>query len=155
MRHLVEERLEEYLGGELSSEEERAFGEHLERCRGCAHALADARNSRSYMAWLVPEEAPPVPGPGFYFRVQRAIDRRMESSWLVELTRSLQPRLAYPLLLLLLLSVAWTLSVEADFDDDSVFAFPTQFSDTISSEADRLDSRDLVMATLVDVTDEE
>jgi len=155
MRHLVEEQLEEYLGGELSSEQERAFAEHLQLCRACAESLAEARRSRSYMAWLVPEEAPPTPGPGFYLRVQRAIDRRMESSWLEELTRSWQPRLAYPLLLLVLLSAAWTLSVDVDAEDDMVFGFPTQFSTEISSEADRLDSRDLVMATQVDLTEEE
>ena len=155
MRHLVEEQLEEYLGGELSSEEERAFADHLQRCGACARSLAEARSSRSYMAWLVPEEAPPAPSPGFYFRVQRSIDRRMETSWLADLTRSLQPRLAYPLMLLMLLSAAWTLSLEVDVDDDLLNAFPAQFSTTISSEAERLDSRDLVMATLVDLTDEE
>jgi anti-sigma factor RsiW len=155
MRHLAEEQLEEYLGGELSFEEERVFEEHLHLCRACAQSLAEARSSRSYMAWLVPEEAPPAPSPGFYFRVQGAIDRRMESSWLADLTRSLQPRLAYPLVLLMLLSAAWTLSVEVDAEEDLLAAFPTQFSTTISSEAERLDSRDLVMATLVDLTDEE
>lgn len=155
MRHLVEEQLEEYLGGELSSEEERIFEEHMQQCGACARSMAEARSSHSYMAWLVPEEAPPVPGPGFHFRVERAIEQKMESSWLAELTRSLRPRLAYPLVLLMLLSVAWTLSVKVDPDDDLVFAFPAQFSTTISSEAERLDSRDLVMATLVDLTDEE
>jgi anti-sigma factor RsiW len=155
MRHLVEEQLEEYLAGELTSEEERAFGEHLKRCRECADSLAEARNSRSYMAWLVPEEAPPTPGPGFYFRVQSSIERKMESTWLAELTRFLQPRLAYPLVFLALLSVAWTFSVETELEEDMLAAFPAQFSNTISSEAERLDSRDLVMATLVDLTDEE
>ena len=155
MRHLVEEQLEEYLGGELSSEEEQAFEEHLQQCRACTESLAEARSSHTYMAWLVPEEAPPVPGPGFYFRVQRAIVRKMESSWLADLTRSLQPRLAYPLLLLLLLSAAWTLTMDVDGEEEILAAFPAQFSATIFSEADRLDSRDLVMATLVDVTDEE
>ena len=155
MRHLVEEQLEEYLAGELTSIEEHAFGEHLDRCQACAESLAAARNSRSYMAWLVPEEAPPAPSPSFYFRVQSSIERKMESSWLTELTRSLQPRLAYPLLLLVLLSVAWTFSVEVDADDDIIAAFPAQFSSTISSEAERLHSRELVMATLVDLTDEE
>lgn len=155
MRHLVEEQLEEYLSGELSSEEERRFEEHLQLCRACSRSMAEARSSRSYMAWLVPEEAPPVPSPGFYFRVQRAIERRMESSWLADLTRSLQPRLAYPLLLLMLLSAAWGLTIRMDTEDDFVFAFPNRFSTTISSETERLDSRDLVMATLVDVTEEE
>ncbi len=155
MRHLVEEQLEEYVGGELPPDRERAFEEHLHVCGRCAQSLAEARSSRSYLAWLVPEEAPPVPGPGFYFRVQKAIEQRMESSWLADLTRSLQPRLAYPLLLLLVLSAAWTMTIEVEADDDTDSAFPTQFSAMIFSEADRLDSRDLVMATLVDVTDEE
>ena len=155
MRHLMEEQLEEYLGGELSSDMERTVAEHLQGCRRCARSLAAARRARSYMAWLVPEEAPPVPGPGFYFRVQRGIEEKMESSWLADLTRSLQPRLAYPLLLLAVLSVAWTMTLNVAADDDTESAFPTQFSAVIFSEADRLDSRDLVMATLVDVTDEE
>jgi anti-sigma factor RsiW len=155
MRHLVEEQLEEYLAGELSAEDERTFHEHLKECRACADSLVEARNSRSYMAWLVPEEAPPVPGPGFYLRVQRSIDRKMESSWLAELSRALQPRLAYPLVFLALLSVAWTFSFEADAEEDILATFPAQFSTAISSEAERLHSRDLVMATLVDLTDEE
>jgi anti-sigma factor RsiW len=155
MRHLVDEQLEEYLAGELTSEEERLFTQHLRQCRSCADSLAEARNSRSYMAWLVPDEAPPVPGPAFYFRVQSSIERKMQSSWLTELSRSLQPRLAYPLVLLMLLSVAWTFSVDGDAEEDMLAAFPAQFSTTISSETERLDSRDLVMATLVDLTDEE
>jgi anti-sigma factor RsiW len=155
MRHLVEEQLEEYLGGELSFEDERVFEEHLQQCRACARSLAAARSSHSYMAWLVPEEAPPAPGPGFHFRVERAIERKLESSWLAQLSRSLRPRLAYPLVLLMLLSVAWTLTLEVDAEEEILAAFPAQFSAAISSEADRIDSRDLVMATLVDLTDEE
>jgi len=155
MRHLVEEQLEEYLGGELSSEEEQAFHVHLQQCRACSESLADARSSHSYMAWLVPAEAPPAPGPGFHFRVQRAIEEKMETSWLAELTRLLRPRLAYPLVLLMLLSAAWTLTLEVDADEEILAAFPAQFSATIFSEADQIDSRDLVMATLVDLTDEE
>jgi len=155
MRHLVEEQLEEYLGGELSSEEERVFEEHLQQCRACGESLAQARSSHSYMALLVPEEAPPMPGPGFHFRVQRAIERKMESSWMAELTRLLRPRLAYPLVFLMLLSAAWTLTLDLDREEEILAAFPAQFSTTISSETERLDSRDLVMATLVDLTDEE
>jgi predicted anti-sigma-YlaC factor YlaD len=155
MRHLVEEQLEEYLSGELSCEAEHVFEEHLRQCHPCSDLLAEVRSSRSYMAWLVPEEAPPVPGPGFHYRVEQAIERKMESSWLAELTRLMRPRLAYPLVFLMLLSVAWTLTLEVEAEEEILAAFPAQFSSTISSEADRLDSRDLVMATLVDVTDEE
>ena len=97
-----------------------------------------------------------MPGPGFYLRVQRAIERKEESSWLAELTRSLQPRLAYPLLLLVLLSAAWTLTFEVDADDDALIVLPpTQFSATISTEADRRVSRDLVMASLVEEIEED
>lgn len=156
MRRHVDELLEEYLAGELSLKEQREMRDHLHGCPSCERALAEAQNSRSYLAWLVPEEAPPAPGPGFYLRVERAIERKAESSWLAELTRSLQPRLAYPVLLLVLLSAAWTLTFEVDADDDALFAFsPTQFSTTITTEAERLDLRDLVMASLVEVEEED
>ncbi|MGH9784094.1 MAG: anti-sigma factor family protein [Terriglobia bacterium] len=156
MRRHVDELLEEYLAGELSLKEQREIREHLHGCPSCERAMAEAQNSRSYLAWLVPEEAPPVPGPGFYLRVERAIERKAESSWFAQLTRSLHPRLAYPLLLLVLLSAAWTLTVEVDADDDALFAFPpTQFSTTVDTEADQLDLRDLVMASLVEVTEED
>ena len=156
MRRHVDGLLEEYLAGELSLREQREIREHLGGCPSCERVLAEAQNSRSYLAWLVPEEAPPVPGPGFYLRVERAIERKADSSWLANLTRSLQPRLAYPLLLLVLLSAAWTLTVEVDADDDVLFAIPpTQFSTTISTEADQLNLRDLVMASLVEVMDED
>lgn len=155
MRHLVEERLEEYMSGELSPGEQLAFEEHLASCSACSRSMAEARSSHSYMAWLVPEDAPPAPSPGFYFRVQRAIDRKAESSWLADLTRVLQPQLAYPLLLLMLLSAAWTLTIDLGAEEELLSAFPAQFPAAIFSEADRIDSRDLVMATLVDVTEEE
>lgn len=154
MQRHVDELLEEYLTGELSLKEQREIREHLGGCPACERALAETQSSRSYLAWLVPEEAPPVPGPGFYLRVERAIERKAESSWLAELTRSWQPRLAYPLLLLVLLSAAWTLTMEVDVDDDALAVLPpTQFSATISSEADRRVSRDLVMASLVEVAE--
>ena len=154
MRRHVDEQLEAYLAGELSRGSERVFEEHLRQCRSCEQALAEAQNARSYLAWLMPEEAPPLPGPGFYLRVQRAIERKTESNWLSVLARSWQPRLAYPLLLLGLLFVAWTMTFEMDDDDDGVFGFPTnQFSSVISSDADRLDSRDLVMTTLIEIVE--
>ena len=156
MRRHVDELLEEYVAGELSLKEQREIRDHLHGCPSCERALAEAQNSRSYLAWLVPEEAPPVPGPGFYFRVQQAIERKEESSWLAELARSFHPRLAYPLLLLVLLSAAWTLTFEVDADDDALIVLPpTQFSATISTEADRRVSRDLVMASLVELTEED
>ena len=153
MQRHVDEQLEDYLSGSLSLREQREIREHLSRCRSCERALAETRDSQSYLAWLVPTEAPPIPGPGFYFRVQEAIERKTDSGWFSELARSFHPRLAYPVLLLGLLFVAWTMTFEVESDDDLLAVLPTQFSTTISSEAERLDSRDLVMATLVDVTE--
>jgi len=156
MQRHVDEQLEEYLTGELSLKEQREIREHLHCCPSCERALAETQSARSYLAWLVPDEAPPAPGPGFYFRVQQAIERKEEASWLAELTRSLQPRLAYPLLLLVLLSAAWTLTFEVDADDDALIVLPpTQFSATISTEAERRVSRDLVMASLVEEIEED
>jgi anti-sigma factor RsiW len=156
MRRHVNAQLEEYLTGELSLREQREIREHLRGCPSCERAVAEAQNSRSYLAWLVPEEAPPVPGPGFYFRVQRAIERKADSNWLSDLSRSLQPRLVYPVLLLALLSAAWTLTFEVvDFDDDALVVLPTHFSLTVTTEADRLDLQDLVMASLVEVEEED
>ena len=154
MHQHVDDQLDAYLAGELSLDEERVFQEHLRQCRPCEQALAEARSSGSYLAWLVPEEAPPVPGPGFYARVQQNIERKAESSWFGVLAQSWQPRLAYPLLLLGLLFAAWTMTFEMDVDDDGVFGLPpTQFSSVVPSEAERLDSRDLVMTSLVEIAE--
>ena len=156
MEKHINSRLEEYLAGELRPGEQERVREHLSRCRSCGQALEEAQSARSYLRWLVPEEAPPVPGPGFYVRVQQGIERRLEAGWFGTVVRSWRPRFAYPLLLLGLLFAAWILTFDLDSGDDSIFGFPpTQFSSYISSEADRLESRDLVMMTLVEATEED
>ena len=152
----INSRLEEYLAEELPPGEQQRVREHVSRCRPCRQALEEAQSARSYLRWLVPEEPPPVPGPGFYFRVQQAIERRVEAGWFGVVARSLRPRFAYPLLLLGLLFAAWTLTFDQDPVDESIFGFPPeQFSSNISSEADRLASRDLVMMTLVEAPEED
>ena len=154
MHRHVDEQLEAYLAGELSLDQERVFQEPLRQCRSCEQSLAEARSAGSCLAWLLPEEAPPVPGPGFYARVQQNIERKAESSWFGVLAQSWQPRLAYPLLLLGLLFAAWTMTFEMDVDDDGVFGLPpTQFSSVVPSEAERLDNRDLVMTSLVEIAE--
>ena len=156
MHQHVDEQLEAHLAGELSLDEERVFQEHLRQCRSCEQTLAEARSARSYLAWLLPEEAPPVPGPGFYARVQQNIERKAESSWFGVLAQSWQPRLAYPLLLFGLLVAAWTMTFQMDVEEESVFGFPsTQFSSLVPSEAERLDNRDLVMTSLVEIAEED
>ena len=154
MHQHVDDQLEAHLAGELSPDQEGVFQEHLRQCRSCEQTLAEARSARSCLAWLLPEEAPPVPGPGFYARVQQNIERKAESSWFGVLAQSWQPRLAYPLLLLGLLFAAWTMTFEMDVDDDGVFGLPpTQFSSVVPSEAERLDNRDLVMTSLVEIAE--
>ena len=151
----VRDQLDEYLTGELGPDAERQFQEHVRCCRSCETALSEARSARSYLAWLAPAEAPPVPGPGFYLRVHEAIERKLAWGWFGRLAASLRPRFAYPLALLGLLFMAWTLTFEIDAAEDSVFGIPpSQFSASISSELDRVASRDLVLITLVEITEE-
>ena len=154
MHQHVDDQLEAHLAGELSPDQEGVFQEHLRQCRSCEQTLAEARSARSCLAWLLPEEAPPVPGPGFYARVQQNIERKAESSWFGVLAQSWQPRLAYPLLLFGLLVAAWTMTFQMDVEEESVFGFPsTQFSSLVPSEAERLDNRDLVMTSLIEIAE--
>ena len=149
MGHHFRERLDDYLMARLEPVEKREFEKHLRHCRSCESALAEALATRSYLAWLSPSEAPPVPGAGFYFRVQQAIEGKQASGWFTNLA-ALHPRFAYPLLLLTLLFAAWTLSLEMETVEETIFGFPpTEFSQTISSEGERLQSRDRVMMSLV------
>lgn len=151
MGHHFRERLDDYLMGRLEPVERREFEQHLQHCRSCESAWAEALATRSYLAWLSPPDAPPVPGAGFYLRVQQAIEEKKATGWLTNLT-ALQPRFAYPLLLLTLLLAAWTLSLQMETVEETIFGFPpTQFSQTISSEQERLQSRDMVLMSLVEM----
>jgi hypothetical protein len=157
MGNHVDDQVEEYLTGEMNSFALRIFEQHIAKCRFCAHALRDAREAQSCLAWLHPMEAPPEPGPDFYRKIEKSIERKAASGWLSSLAAALQgPRLAYPLLFLFLglLLTAWTFDFEPDWSDAGVLGIPpARFSDTISSEADQLRHREMVMVSLVEETE--
>ena len=156
MQRHVRDQLDEYLIGELGPDAARQFEEHVRCCRSCETALSEAQSARSYLAWLAPAEAPPVPGPGFYLRVQQSIERKLVWGWFGRLAASLRPRFTYPLALLGLLFMAWTLTFEIDAAEDSIFGFPpSEYSAGLSDEADGVASGDLVLMTLVDMTEED
>ncbi len=157
MQNHVHDRLEEYLMDEMEPFAREIFENHVAKCRSCANRVRDARESQSYLAWLRPMEAPPRPGPDFYRKLERSIERKASSGWLPNLAAMLQgPRLAFPLLFLVLglLLTAWTMDFEPELTESGVLGIPpARFSDAISSEADRLHSREMVMVSLVEETD--
>jgi len=154
MRIHSQDQIDDYLAGRLNSVSLREFDRHVESCRSCARALRDAQEVRSSIEWLMPAEAPPVPGPEFYSLVQKSIEKKMESGWLGNLAVALyRPRLAYPLLFLLLglLLTAWATTFDSDWNETGLLGIPPlRYSVNISSEADRLRSRDMVMVSLVE-----
>ena len=157
MRNHVQDRVEEYLMDEMEPFARGIFEHHIAECRSCASHLRDARESQTYLEWLHPADAPPEPSPYFYRNLERSIERKAASGWLPNLAAMLQgPRLAFPLLFLVLglLLTAWTMDFEPDLIESGVLGIPpARFSETISSDADRLRSREMVMVSLVEETD--
>ena len=159
MRNHVNDRFDDYLAGELNLDALRNFERHIDNCRSCAKELAETEDARSCLQWLLPLESPPEPGPEFYARVQSSIEKKMDSGWFGSLASALQaPRLAYPLLFLFLglLFTAWTMTSGTEWNETSVLGIPpARFSGSISTEADRMHNRDLVMISLVENIDGE
>ena len=85
--------------------------------------------------------------------MQEAIEKRKGDGWFSDLAAALRPRLAYPLLSLAVLLMAWTLTfrpaeggvelLELDFP-------PAPFANLSLSDADSALGRDLVLMSLVD-----
>src|ERR1019366_8069103 len=131
------------------------FKRHIATCRPCSQAVRDAREAQSYLQWLSPSGDPPKPAPNFYFQVQGAIEQSRASGWLRNLSAMVaRPQLALPLLVLAagLLLTAWTTMIsEPGWVENGIIDLPpARFSSVILSEADRMQSRDLVMVSLVD-----
>ena len=157
MRDHVKDRLEDYLAGELEPEALESFEQHIRSCRSCEEDLRDTRDAHAYLKWLVPLEEPPKPGPEFYSWVQKSIRKKTDSGGLGNLFTALYvPRMAYALLFLLfgLLLAAWNTTLQTDWGEAGVLGIPpARFSAAISSEADRMRSRDMVMVSLVEATE--
>lgn len=154
------DQMDDYLRGLLTPAERECFARHVALCPSCQGALEESTDARQCLEWLAPTEAPPEPGPDFYFRVQQSIEHRFSQGWFNTLAASLRPRLAYPLVFLVLLLVAWALTYETREADDGLLAmeFPAaEFAQMSFSDvsADRSVSQDLVMMNLVELPEDE
>jgi anti-sigma factor RsiW len=106
MRNHVTEFLDDYLLGGMDPAARASVEAHLAGCRSCRAALEAAREASEVMRWLPNPEAPPPPGPDFYYRVQASIEKQQSRGWLLNWTAGLQPRLAVPALMMGLLLLA-------------------------------------------------
>ena len=150
----IQERLDDYLDQVLDPGSRDLFDRHVAACGSCRKALLAAREARQCMGWLAPEEAAPLPGPDFYYRLEQSIDKRISRNWFENLAGAMRPRLAYPLLFLGLLAAAWTLTYDLPESAEGLAAieFPgTDFAQMAFTTADRESSEDLVMMNLVDL----
>ncbi|MBI2815914.1 MAG: zf-HC2 domain-containing protein [Acidobacteria bacterium] len=150
MQQHVNAGIEEYLSGELDVHELRDFRRHLKECPSCARAVREAEDTQSCMQWLQPLEAPPAPGPDFYFKIQSSIQRNSGAGCLGSFALAFRGlRVAYPLIFLaagLLISL-WTFTTQTEWGEYGVLDIPpARFSTAITTEA----RRDLVMVSLVD-----
>jgi len=154
MHDHVNDQIDDFLTGSLDGYALKVLHRHIDICRSCAKALREAREARGYLKMLRPAEPPPVPGPDFYFKVQRSIQQKSGTDWLSGMTAMFQrPRFVYPILFLFLglLITAWSISFQSDWGADGILGIPpARFSGNIVSEADRMHSRDVVMVSLVD-----
>jgi hypothetical protein len=158
MGYHVRDQVDEYLGRLLDPATQASFERHLGVCPGCQEALKAAQEARQCIDWLVPTEAPPQPGPNFYHRVAQSIEQKRAYGWFGTLAMTMRPRLAYPLVVLGLLLVAWTFTYEARVADDGLVAmeYPaSEFAQMTFSDADEVSGQDLVMRTLVELPEEE
>lgn len=156
MQFHVTDHFEDYLAGQLRGREHDRFEGHLRNCVSCRQALREAESSRRYLQWLRPSEPPPIPGPDFYVRVRQAIERK-PSGWLGNLAAALHPRLAYPLIFVVLMLAVWTVTLpNGELEElTPLDALTMQFASISFPDADQNHYRDLVMSNLVEVAEAE
>ena len=158
MGYHVRDQMDVYLAHLLDSARHADFERHVAVCSDCKEALMAAREACQCIEWLLPTEAPPQPGPDFYHRVAQSIEQKRTTGWFGTLAATMRLRLAYPLVFLGLLLVAWTLTYDARDAEDGLLAmeYPaSEFAQMIFSDADEVSSQDLVMRTLVELTEED
>jgi len=130
---------------------------HIAHCPSCRQALTAAREARLCLGWLVPQDAPPQPGPDFYYRVQQSIERERLGGWFSSVAAAMRLRLAYPLAALCLLLVAWSLTFQGreSFPYDGLAETEyaaAEFARMSFSYGDQ--AQELVMMTLVGTPEE-
>ncbi|MBI3896509.1 MAG: zf-HC2 domain-containing protein [Acidobacteria bacterium] len=156
MQFHIREQIEDYLAGRLAELQEREQIErHIRSCSSCRQALREDESSRWYLQWLMLTEAPPAPGPDFYVRVRQSIEQRKSSGWLGNLAAALHPRLAYPLVFMMLMLAAWTVTIPASEMEEvtPLEALTIEFASISFPDSDQNQNRDLVMDSLVEVAE--
>jgi hypothetical protein len=152
----IRERLEAYLEQTLEPSAQAEVERHIVVCGSCRAALEGEREARRCMDWLLSLEAPPQPGPDFYVRVEQSIDQRLSQDWFSVLAAAMRPRLAYPVMFLLLLAGAWGYTYETASsivpveEGLTAMEYPAaEFTDLSFSHLEREASEDVVMMSLV------
>jgi len=157
MAQHIKNQLDAYLDGLVDPATHADMDRHIVQCGSCRRAFEAARGARRCMDLLMPVEAPPEPGPGFYARLEQSIERRMARNWFDSLGAVMRPRLVYPLLFLGLLAAAWTLTSDVREPDEGLTAieYPAaEFAQMTFTTAEHDVSEDMVMMNLVELPTE-
>lgn len=158
MAQHIHNQLDAYLDGLVDPATHADMDRHIARCGSCRKALESVKGARRCLDLLLPFEAPPVPGPGFYARVEKSIERRLAWNWFDSLGAVMRPRLVYPLLFLGLLAAAWTLTSDVVREPEeglTAIEYPTaEFAQMTFTTADHDVSEDMVMMNLVELPSE-
>jgi hypothetical protein len=162
MAEHILEHLDAYLEQTLQPSAQAELERHVAYCATCRQALEAEREARACMTWLLASEAPPQPGPDFYVRVQQSIDQKLSQDWFSALAAAMRPRLAYPMMFLMLLAGAWSYTYDATAvaaptveDGFTAMEFPAaEFTDLAFSHLEREASEDVVMTSLVSLPEE-
>jgi anti-sigma factor RsiW len=101
MDRFLQDRLEEYLSGELAGKDLAEFEARLKRDAGSTDEIARLAESHAlFDAIRLDASEPAVPGPGFYARVNQLIESEKETPfWAVFLQPFMLRRLAFAALM--------------------------------------------------------
>lgn len=113
MHRVIEDGLEDYLGGQVR----RDFQAHLDQCVECRTEVQEFEELSGLFKELRVEE-PVQPAPGFYFRVSQSIEaQRQPSIWSIfSLDAAFGRRVAFGSLMTLAVVGSFLVSRETGFD---------------------------------------
>ena len=159
MQEHIYDKIESYADGTLDTANRRGFEAHLSDCSKCSGQWQNFQSTQSLLGHLQLAEAPPVPGPDFYFKVRRSIAEQSDSEWFSMLPSIIRnPRFAYPLFFVFfgLLLTAFSMDYTGDLPESGIFGVPPSLTSRVSSlSANGQDRRDSVMVSLVQLEEGE